>query len=220
MDKQQEEIFWETINTFDKAGLLRYVMLIGSWAEYIYSYYFTSNFTPSLRTTDLDFLYKNIRKPQRQINIISKLTQDGFVYKEDFLTGVGKFFKEGILEIEFLTRSIGKGSNTVNIQSIGITVESLREVNMLADFPLELECRDYIVTVPEPAAYVLHKLSINPMREPEKQSKDIRAIRELLKHINANTNDKARLKIIFDKLFKKQQKIILETADKNFIELM
>jgi len=151
MDKQQEDVFWETINTFDKVGLLRYVMIIGSWAEYIYSYYFTSDFTSSLRTTDLDFLYKNIRKPQRQINIISKLTQNGFVYKEDFLTGVGKFFKEGILEIEFLTRSIGKGSDTVN---------------------------------------------------------------------NASTNDNARLKIIFDKLFKKQQKIILETADKNFIELM
>ena len=164
MDKQQEDVFWETINTFDKVGLLRYVMIIGSWAEYIYSYYFTSDFTSSLRTTDLDFLYKNIRKPQRQINIISKLTQNGFVYKE--------------------------------------------------------ECRDYMVTVPEPAAYVLHKLSINPMREPEKQSKDIRALRELLKHINASTNDNARLKIIFDKLFKKQQKIILETADKNFIELM
>ena len=151
MDTQQEDVFWETINTFDNVGLLRYVMIIGSWAEYIYSYYFMSDFTPSLRTTDLDLIYKNIRKPQRQINIISKLTQNGFVYKEDFLTGVGKFFKEGILEIEFLTRSIGKGSDTVN---------------------------------------------------------------------NASTNDNARLKIIFDKLFKKQQKIILETADKNFIELM
>jgi len=65
------------------------------------------------------------------------------------LTGVGKFHKENVLEIEFLTRSIGKSANTTKIPSIGITAESLRAVNLLADYPLELDCRDYIVTVPD-----------------------------------------------------------------------
>ena len=185
MDKQQESVFWETIDVFDKEGLLPYIMIIGSWAEYIYSYYFTTDYAPNLRTRDLDFLYRNVRRPQNKINIISELTQKGFVYREDSLTGVGKFFKGNLLEIEFLTRSVGRGGSTAKIPSIGITAESLRTINMLADYPLELDCRDYILTVPEPAAYVLQKLYTNPTRKPDKQKKDVRAVRELLEHIKA-----------------------------------
>ena len=219
MNQQQENIFWETIDVFDKEGLLPYIMIIGSWAEYIYSYYFATDFSPNLRTRDLDFLYRNVKRPQNKINIISELTKKGFVYKEDTLTGVGKFFNENLLEIEFLTRSIGKGGATVKIPSIGITAESLRTINMLADYPLELDCKDYILTVPEPAAYVLQKLYTNPTRKADKQKKDVRAVRELLKHIKVSKNDNARVKVIFDALHKNHQNIIMETANKNFIEL-
>lgn len=219
MDKKQENIFWETVDVFDKQGLLPYIMIIGSWAEYIYTYYFKTDFVPNLKTRDLDFLYRNVGRPQNRIEIISELARKGFIYKEDTLTGVGKFFKDNLLEIEFLTRSIGKGNATTKIPSIGITAESLRSINMLSDYPLELECKDYIVTVPEPAAYVLQKLYTNPTRKTEKQEKDVRAVRELLKHIKSIESDNSRLKFIFDRLHKNHQKIILETAKKNFIEL-
>ena len=33
MRKEQEEAFWQTIKAFDEIGLLRHVMIIGSWAE-------------------------------------------------------------------------------------------------------------------------------------------------------------------------------------------
>ena len=219
MDKLQEQVFWETIDVFDKQGLLSYIMIIGSWAEYIYSYYFKTDFSPNLRTRDLDFLYRNINRPQNKIEIVSQLSKKGFVYKEDTLTGVGKFFKENLLEIEFLTRSIGRGTGTVKIPSLGITAESLRTVNMLSDYPLELDCKDYIVTVPEPAAYVLQKLYTNHTRTEIKKEKDIRAVRELLKHIKSSPNDNARLEIIFNNLHKNHQKIILDTINKNYIEL-
>ena len=76
-----------------------------------------------------------------------------------------------------------------------------------------------IVTVPEPAAYILHKLYINALREQEKQKKDIRAIRELLKHVKASDNDNAKLKTIFASMQKSHQNKILEAAKQNFIEL-
>lgn len=40
MDTEQENVFWDTIDIFDKQGLLPFIMIIGSWAEYIYSSYF------------------------------------------------------------------------------------------------------------------------------------------------------------------------------------
>ncbi len=64
----------------------------------------------------MDFLYPNIRKPQKfDVRIIKVLQDEGFVYLEDSLTGVGKFFKEDLLELEFLTRSLGKGENIKRI---------------------------------------------------------------------------------------------------------
>ena len=219
MDTEQQNAFWETIDIFDKQGVLPYIMIIGSWAEYIYSYYFKTDFKPNLRTRDLDFLYRNIGRPQNKIEIISELGRKGFVYREDTLTGVGKFFKENLLEIEFLTCSFGKGAATLKIPSLGITAESLRTINMLSDFPLELECRDYLIILPEPAAYVLQKLYTNPTRKSDKQEKDIRAIRKLLPHIKASENDNARLKTIFDSLHKNHREIIMKICEKNCIEL-
>jgi hypothetical protein len=56
---------------------------------------------------------------------------------------------------------------------------------MLADYPLELGCNNYVITVPEPEAYVLQKLLTNPVRMPQgKKEKDIQAVRGLLKHLN------------------------------------
>ncbi len=44
MTKEQENAFWQTIKAFKDIGLLQHVMVIGSWAEYLY---------PSLFETDL-----------------------------------------------------------------------------------------------------------------------------------------------------------------------
>lgn len=219
MNTEQEIAFWETVDIFNKQGLLPYIMLIGSWAEYIYMDYFKTGYESGMKTRDLDFLYRNIRRPENKISIITELSKNGFIYSEDVLTGVGKFYKEGLLEVEFLVRAIGKGSSTIKIPSIGITAESLRTVNMLADFPLEMKYRNYIVTVPEPAAYVLQKLYTNPTRRADKREKDIRAIKLLLPHIKSSKYDNSRLILIFNSLHKNHQKIITATCESNFIEL-
>lgn len=199
---EQQAAFWDAIEVFDRAGLLPYVMLIGSWAEYIYQFHLKSDFHPNLRTRDIDFLYVNLNRPDRDINLFSRLKEKGFVYKEDSVSGVGKFVKEDLLELEFITRVLGKGQATYKIPSIGIEAEGLRIVNMLADYPLELECNGHVITVPEPEAYILQKLLTNPTRTPEsKKEKDIQAVRELLKHI-----EKDRVRQIFDKMPKRSQK--------------
>lgn len=57
MSKAQENIFWQTLKTFDEIGLLRHVMIIGSWAEYLFLAIFKTDFIPNLRTRDVDFFY-------------------------------------------------------------------------------------------------------------------------------------------------------------------
>ena len=93
MDARQENAFWQTIKIFDNEGLLPYIMIIGSWAEYIYSYYFKTDFMPNLRTRDVDFLYWNIHRPKNKINITTALIENGYSYVENPTSGAAKFIK-------------------------------------------------------------------------------------------------------------------------------
>jgi hypothetical protein len=212
---RQQTAFWDTIDVFNKEGLLPYVMLIGSWAEYIYQFYFKTDFTPNLKTRDVDFLYPNLSKPKEHgIKIIKSMESKGFIYAEDYMSGVGKFVKEDLLELEFITRALGRGQSINEIPSLNIKAEGMREVNMLADYPLELDCNDFMITVPEPEAYILQKLFINPIRTPDyKKEKDIQSVRELMKHVNKN-----RIQQIFNEMPTKTQKIVVEMKRKHFIE--
>jgi hypothetical protein len=214
MVREQREAFWDAIEVFDREELLPHVMLIGSWAEYIYQFHLKSDFRPNLRTRDIDFLYVNLNRPEKDIRLFNGLKEKGFVYKEDSFSGVGKFVKEDLLELEFITRVLGKGRATYKIPSIGIEAEGLRVVNMLADYPLKVECNDHVIIVPEPEAYVLQKLLTNPTRTPvDKKEKDIQAVRELLKHIDSN-----RVRQIFGEMPKRSQSTVVSVCGTYFIE--
>ena len=213
MTEQQKE-FWGILEIFKKEGLLPYVMLIGSWAEFIYELEMKDTFKANLKTRDVDFVYTNINKPSKDIRIIQRLAEKGFVYKEDFLTGVGKFLKEDLLELEFLTRAFGAGKSVNNIPSLNIKAESLRDINMLVDYPMDVTIssnvdseNNFTIIVPEKEAYVLQKMMINESRKPEyKKEKDIQSVEGLLAFV-----DPVRLNEIFSSLTPKMQNKIIAT---------
>ena len=213
---EQETAFWDVIEVFGKEDLLPYVMIIGSWAEHIFQQYLIPGFTANLFTRDVDVFYPNLRKPaNRKINISESLKEKGFIYSENRLTGVGKFFKEGLLELEFLTRVLGIGQPVNKIPSLNIRAEGIRELNMLERYPLSIDCKGYRVIVPEPEAYILQKLVINPTRKPdEKREKDIMALRQLMKCVN-----KDRVQEIYSELSKKEKRIIDVVSSANAIAI-
>ncbi len=98
-----KKVFWETIRILDKNKILEYVILVGSWAEYIYEISgHLEEFEANLKTRDIDFLIRNINKPRKKISIIEVLEKEGFDTSVDYISGVYKFFREKDLEIEFL----------------------------------------------------------------------------------------------------------------------
>ena len=203
----QQQAFRDIIDVFNKEGVLPYVMLIGSWAEFIYQGCLIPGFRANLRTSDVDFLYTNLNKPQnRKISIIEGLTEKGFTYTESRGSGVGKFVKEDLLELEFLTRALSEGRQVNSIPSLNINAVGLRELNMLVNYPLVLDYHGFRVTVPEPEAYVLHKLLINKKRKSGKKAKDIESVEGLMNYI-----DPERFNIIHAALPKKSQKAIDDT---------
>jgi len=220
----QQKAFWDLISVFEELGLLSHVMLIGSWAEYIYQFHMQSGFQANLRTRDTDFLYMNLNKPKgRNIDITAKLKEKGFLFTTDYQTGITKFVKEDLLELSFLTRAFGEGKQVYEIPSLKIKAEGLRSINMLAEYPMEVNTSafeigqdDFVLVVPEPEAYIVQKLLINPERKPMyKKEKDIEGIRGLLPYVNVN-----RLQEIFNSLTEKQKIAVVQTKKKHFIDFI
>ena len=68
--------------------------------------------------------------------------------------------------------------------------------------------------------YVIQKILTNPTREPpEKKTKDIEAVRELLYHISKSDYHTNKLKEVYAQLTKKQLKIVQVICDENNLSL-
>ena len=182
---------------------------------------FDTHFIPNIRTRDVDFFYRNISIPTEKVPLISKLKEHGFLYSEDPYTRVSRFYKEGLLEVEFLTRVLGSGEKgPYPIRALGIQSEGLREINIFYDFACEVERKGYKITIPEPSAYVLQKIMTNPERMPaSKKQKDIGAVKELLVHIQQSNDHRSKLKEVYDRLSEKQRSTVHKVASENYIEL-
>ncbi|MFA6807560.1 MAG: GSU2403 family nucleotidyltransferase fold protein [Eubacteriales bacterium] len=214
----EKELFNNIISILENLGVLKHLLLIGSWAEYVYQISYLDNFRANLRTRDVDLLIMNLGYPQEKVDIKKVLEEQGLIYEVDRVTGVTKFFHE-TLEVEFLARELGAGQTEPYVShSLGIKIEGLRNVDMLIDSQIQLLLGRCLVNVPTPHAYVLHKLLIWPKRGV-KQDKDMRAIENLLDTIEQHEIEKRGLKKMYLSLTPKQTKAIDEVCKENLIKL-
>jgi len=109
MSNQQTE-FTKIIKLFWDNDCLQHLILIGSWAEYVYQQTgILPKGTTALRTLDIDFLIKNLKKPNPPISIPKLAEQSGYVVEHDRLTDVTKIRTGSRLELEFIISQKGKG---------------------------------------------------------------------------------------------------------------
>ena len=148
----RDEAFWKLVGALDSAGVLEHVMIIGTWAEWLYSDYFSSTTDGGKhridigKTHDIDVYFRNyLMEIEGAERLKDDLRAAGFVPGSDFK---GTFFLEGI-EVEFLAGTAGVGEGIVEIPSIGIKAERLEELAMLE--PAWVEKRGYRICVPTPA---------------------------------------------------------------------
>lgn len=221
----QIKIFSDVLDSFESAGVLPHVIVVGSWAEFVYDKAKLLDFKANLRTQDIDILIPNIRRPQTKVNIADVLKSSGFELRRN-LEGLMKFNKNGEIDIEFLVREIGRGQlDPYQVPSLGVTAQGLRNMEVLTDHAIPVPYEKYLINVPRPEAYVIHKMIINPERLPEyKREKDIEAIRNIIEKADSK-EFKENLINIYLGLTKTQQKKVLKTCQdynlkigKTFIE--
>ena len=218
---KQKDVFWEIIKIFDQYRLLDNFIIIGSWAEYVYelSYLKNKGFISNLKTMDMDILIKNLRRITANVSLPSLLSEHGYIYDEDPLTGVSKFYKSAVIELEFIVREMGRGkTDPYKVDSLNIKAEGLRHLDILCDNSIKLEINNFNLWVPTPQAYILHKLIINKNRGVKKE-KDIRAVNSILEYISTDENDVSQLKSIYNNLSKNDKKKVDTVCKENLIKL-
>lgn len=111
MEKKQYELCLEVLSRFQKSGILKGFILIGSWAAYFYKDYFGQvPYHFALKTRDMDFLINEPVRFIREVNIPELLKDLGFVTVFKGTKGYIKLDHPDLI-LEFLIPEKGKGSD-------------------------------------------------------------------------------------------------------------
>jgi len=134
VEKKQYELCLEVLRRFEKAGVLKEFILIGSWCVYFYEDYFKS--VPyidhvSLRTRDLDFLVSHPSQIKTKVDIPELLQDLGFIV--DFRGSQGYIkLNHPDLILEFLIQERGRGlDKPYPLPKLGLNATALRFLGFL-----------------------------------------------------------------------------------------
>lgn len=183
MSKQSQELI-KFLSLLQSCGCLEHVVLIGSWAEFLYGETKAlPDFEPNIKTMDVDFLVQNLRKPSPAVNVVTAAREAGYLVERDTLDGITKLYDPKGIEIEFLIGKKGAGIESALKTNLGVTAQALRHLEILSRNIMHVAYAGMTVCIPEPEAYALHKIVINHERN-RKREKDAQAIANLWPHLN------------------------------------
>ena len=135
----------------------------------------------------------------------------------NFSNGLVRYQHPELL-VEFLVPELGRGyQKPRDIRPWQIQAQEIRYLNFLAAYPKKIHYLDMKVSVPEPAAFALHKLIVSSRRtKKEKREKDLAAAVGVLEFLFKDPKEKERVKAILAKLPSKWRKTILVISAKHF----
>lgn len=182
MEKSQYELCVEVLRRLDHAGILKHVILVGSWCTLLYRDFFASrSYSPSLKTRDLDLLIPKPSAIDSQADVAALLRDLGFVVG---FTGSKGYLRleHPQLIVEFLVPERGRTSDKpYPLPQLGMNAQALRFLEFLARNTIVVNVEGIAVALPHPASFALHKLLVGTKRSsPEKQAKDKEAAMRVL----------------------------------------
>ncbi len=211
MEKKTFNLSLEVLKRFERAGVLRHFIIIGSWSVYFYKYYFNSkNYSTFIRTIDMDFLIPIPARFHGNIRILDLLEDLGFIEEYKGSKGYMKISHPDLI-VEFLVPERGRGHDEpYSIPQLSINAVPLRYLDFLAENTISITVEGLRIKLPHPAAYALHKFIVfKRRRNADKHDRDIegalRVFQALIDH-----GDVAVIKRIFGKMHKKWKKTIID----------
>ena len=214
MEKKTFNLCLEVLRRLNKAGVLKHVILVGSWSIYFYKDYFKSKaYSTFIRTRDIDFLIPTPFKLKKELDIFKLVEDLGFLEKYVGSQGLVKL-QHPDLTIEFLVPERGRGSGKpFSLPQLGINAQPLRYLNFIADNTIVITSEGLHIRLPHPAAYALHKFIIFKRRTKiDKHDRDIEGALRVF-HELINAGEQNGIKQVFDKMHKKWQKTIINNLN-------
>lgn len=208
--EEKYELLAVVLKKLQANGVLDGFVIVGSWCQYYYKILFeNAPEIPLLRTLDIDFLVPNPPTFKTKIDVSNLLNLMGFDSDFDYSTGLVKYVHPD-LEIQFLTPVLGRAKDApYEIKALNINAEGLTYMKMLQDYTFSMTHNGITVRLPEPEAYVLHKILISPKRTNlAKKKKDLMAAKSIGELCLEYENRRERLKTIFVHLPKKWQRTV------------
>ncbi len=227
MEKKQRELCLEILRRFNKAGILKDIILIGSWSAYFYNEYFAGTSyldRAALKTRDIDFLIHDPAKIRHEVNVPELLHDLGFVIIYKGNKGYIKLEHPDLL-LEFLVLEKGRGiDKPFPLPKLGINAVALRFLNFLSSNTIKIKIEDFYVILPHPANFALHKLIIFQRRlRQDKAVKDKNIAIEILKSL-IDKGESPIIKHIFNSIPQKWQKKVIkgleEAKEKEILSML
>lgn len=202
MEEMNYKAFWKFLKLLHDNDLLEHVILIGSWCEYLYAQGgILPEYQAMIRTLDIDFLIKNMRRPANRVNLSSIAQENGYTVDYDILNDTTKIYTPDLMEIEFLIEQKGSGNEPVIKTNLGVNAQALHHVGMLRQHTTIVSLFGMDITIPSPEAYAIHKIVING-QSGKKSEKDMNAVANIMPYLNRD-----EIKKVIEGLTKKEQLI-------------
>ncbi len=187
MENSQYNLCIEVLRRMHKSGVLKNVVLIGSWCSLFYKEYFLGHkYITSITTRDMDLLVPVPAEISTSVDIENLLKDLGFILGFKGSEGYIKL-EHPELTIEFLVPERGAGSNKpFKLPQFGLNAQKLRYLHLLTTKIIDVEIDGFKIKLPHPAVFSLHKLIISVERNNiEKKLKDQEAAIRIMKALIA-----------------------------------
>jgi hypothetical protein len=225
VEKSQYELCLEVLRRLDHAGVLKNIVLVGSWCTLFYKDYFADvGYLAAIRTRDMDLLIPHPAALRAKTDVAELLMDLGFVVG---FTGSKGYIRleHPELIVEFLVPEKGRGTDKpYALPQLGINAQSLRFLEFLAQNTITSTAGKITVTLPHPANFALHKLLVMGRRQiPEKRAKDKQAAINVLNALIEKKQD-TLVRDVFGSMPRRWQgkikKQLTEIIDRRILEVL
>jgi hypothetical protein len=226
-----EKEFYSLLVAFHKNNVLKYLVLIGSWALKVYAENFKVKHFP-FKTTDVDFSINDPRSVKKEASpsVHDILIEKGYTPEFGLISNVEKYIPspgstENQLNIDFLCEYGRHIKEPFTINGLGIKVTPIVYQHVLLDNIVNFRYKELLVNVPEPGFWAAHKIAISQKRSGKdaeiKMIKDLEGARVVVESlgdtniIRASDRYPGKFKKLFDKGWKiYQDKFKIDTIIK------
>jgi len=215
------EILYTILKDMQDAGVLKHVVLVGSWCQEFYRHHFENSFAiPATRTMDADILIPRRIKMDKPVDLFEIFIKRGFVPQIHYDSGFAKFIHRE-LTFEFLTDAGAKpDEKQLRFKDLNIVAQELHFMNIPLAHYMTVQYKEISLNVPEPEAFALHKLIVSQRRgNPDKKAKDTETVMGMFQFFKGKEQHIRRLHQIIEEMPKGWHKKINEALKATGLEL-